>query len=106
MAKVIKLSDTHTIEQEAAEWIVRLDGGDADDNAIEDFNTWLRKDSRHRTEFVRFANLCGGMVTLSTMAELIPLKDIEIRNITRHVYFPNIEFNRLAFGEPDIINVH
>ena len=72
MDKVINIRETDRIEDDAAKWIVRLDGGTPDEVTLDAFASWLEQDQRHRARFVDLANLWGNMDSLSTLANLIP----------------------------------
>ncbi len=82
MGKVINIRETDRIEDDAARWIVRLDGGSPDEETIDAFSSWLEQDQRHRARFVELASLWGNMDSLSTLANLIPLNETGLAQST------------------------
>lgn len=51
MSGIIQFKSTAEIDQEAAAWVWRLDDGKASEELRRSFETWLRKDARHRRAF-------------------------------------------------------
>lgn len=44
---------SHEIDEAARQWLARLDRGDADPQALQQFETWLAADRRHRGAYLR-----------------------------------------------------
>lgn len=51
MSGIIQFKSTAEIDQEAAAWVWRLDSGQGSEELRRSFETWLRKDARHRRAF-------------------------------------------------------
>ena len=57
MTGIIQMKSTAEIDQEAAAWVWRLDDGQGSEELRRSFETWLRKDARHRRAFEDMSGL-------------------------------------------------
>lgn len=62
------------IQEQAAMWIARLDGGNLDAKGREELRVWLKQDSSHQSALEQMAQVWGAMDSLAILAELFPDK--------------------------------
>jgi len=72
MTNVVRLPEKHKIEQEAAEWLVRLDGDSAlSKQQLDSLRQWLKQSPVHREQLRSLAGLWDKMNVLTELA--VPL---------------------------------
>lgn len=76
MKNVIPLHRKRHIEEEAAAWVARADGGALSDHDKERLRCWLAEDADHAAAFERLAKIWGQIDCLELLAEVIPLPEV------------------------------
>lgn len=74
LKNVLQFSNRDTIEEEAASWLVRLDGGPMGADEMEEFRAWLNRDPRHRKTLEKQVRVWGDLDSLGMLADVFPLK--------------------------------
>ncbi len=59
--KVVSLPDIDALEEQAAEWLIRLDEGDVSIEEVNQFKQWRNKSVYHREAFVKMAPIWGSL---------------------------------------------
>ncbi len=77
MDKVIELQSVNKVREEASEWVIRFENESVGPDDVQSFRQWFNISSEHREEFLELARLWGGMDLLSTLAEIMPLSELE-----------------------------
>lgn len=67
-------SDRLTIKQQAAAWLVKIDGGELDNADNTAFNDWLNADEQHKTCFFSLANHWDSLAIVELLADYYPLQ--------------------------------
>jgi len=67
--KIVSLPDAKLIEAEAAEWVMRLQDGDAPKSVMADFDGWCLQSTRHRETFNQLSNFWGGLDFVAQLAD-------------------------------------
>lgn len=84
MKNVLKFPERSTVEKEAAEWLIKLDGDDVPSpEEREILQEWLNRSPMHREELQDLAKLWGKMNVLTELA--VPLGKPK-RHLSRTVY--------------------
>jgi transmembrane sensor len=92
MSEVVKLRTRAEIDEEAAAWIWRMEGGPADGADPEAFEAWLRQDPRHRRAIEELSKVWETLdgITASSLAaspELPAVAEVQQRARRRTVWF-------------------
>lgn len=74
MKNVVPLRGMNHIEEEAAAWVARIDGGELSDADKVRLQTWLAESTRHAAAFERVAKLWNEMACLELLAEIVPVQ--------------------------------
>lgn len=75
MEKVIEFPEARVIEQEAAEWIVRLERSEKPSpQEIAELNQWIKRSPRHKRILIRYATLWSDMDVLSALMLFEPVR--------------------------------
>lgn len=72
MSKIVEFPDKDAIQEEAAYWLVKLDGGDLSMADKERLRAWLARSRQHRQALKELANLWGEMDCLQVLSQLAP----------------------------------
>lgn len=75
MKNIIRFPDTRRIDEEAAQWLVRLDGSELAQDEHGALEAWLQRDDRHGAALRRLGEVWGQMDCLTALAPLFPLND-------------------------------
>lgn len=73
MADILNFPERDRIEQEAAEWLVKLDNGPLSDEEAAQLSLWLERSGEHRRTIVELCSLWDDMDIMSELSELFPL---------------------------------
>ncbi len=84
MKNVVQLPDRVRVEEEAAQWVARLDRGKLDGRERKALRDWLAQDPTHGPALQRMAQLWGGLDCLAILAELFPGEARSPRDAWRH----------------------
>ncbi|MFA5549072.1 MAG: FecR domain-containing protein [Porticoccaceae bacterium] len=76
MKNVVQFPDINAIQEEAALWLARLDGGEMSAAHRQALQAWLDSDIRHQQALSDMAQLWGQMDALAVLAELFPLQAV------------------------------
>lgn len=82
MSRVIPFPDKARVEEEAANWVARLDRGTLDDREQQALRTWLASDPSHREAVTRMARLWGDLDCMAILAETFPQEQVVARPVT------------------------
>lgn len=75
MEKIIEFPEARVIEQEAAEWIVRLERSEKPSpQETAELNQWIKRSSQHRRILIRYATLWNDMDLLSALMLFEPMR--------------------------------
>lgn len=74
MKTVIPFLDKTRIQEEAAEWVARLQSDPLTATERDRLKAWLSSSSQHREAFERLARLWNDMACMTVLAELFPLQ--------------------------------
>ena len=91
MKNVVQFPDNNTvqaIEDEAALWVARLDGGQLSEQQRQQLQVWLDSDLRHRQALSQMAEFWGQMDTLDVLADLFPLQADKKPTLPKKRYSP------------------
>jgi transmembrane sensor len=72
MSQIKVFKDKNTIQEEAAEWVVKLDNQDLSAEERAAFIAWIKESLRHKLEFIELAKVWGNMDLLAQLAEEVP----------------------------------
>jgi transmembrane sensor len=70
MNEIKAFKNKQSIQDEAAQWVVRVDGDSLSEAERETFAIWLKNPS-HKKEFIELANIWGNLDVLQEVAELV-----------------------------------
>lgn len=76
MKNIVQFPDINAIQEEAALWLARLDGGEMSAAHRQALQAWLDSDIRHQQALSDMAQLWGQMDALAVLAELFPLQAV------------------------------
>lgn len=79
--RVIEFPETETVQDQAAEWLARLDADDLEADTIAAFKQWLRQSPEHRQVFEKHQRLWSDMNVLARMEA--PLKSPQAQRAAR-----------------------
>ena len=78
MEDILEFPDLRRVEQEAADWLIKLDRNvEPSADELENLREWLSRSSAHREELLSLARLWGNMNVLTELA--VPLGDVGAR---------------------------
>jgi transmembrane sensor len=69
MSKIVDISGQASIEQEAAQWVTKLDGSRLPAGEFAIFRTWIEASDLHREAFEKVAAVWGELDSMSVLAE-------------------------------------
>jgi transmembrane sensor len=72
---IVRFPDAGAIEAEAAEWLVRLDGGTLSGEEYAKYQEWLARSPMHRDLFQRLSAVWDNLDTVKAYAEPLPRLD-------------------------------
>ena len=75
MTNIVNFPDRAAVEEEAAVWLVRLDGGGLPEEQRPQLRAWLAADPTHPEALRRMAVLWGQLDSLRVLAELFPREE-------------------------------
>ncbi|WP_375204233.1 FecR family protein [Hyphococcus sp.] len=75
--RVHHLKDRTALEEEAAQWVWRLDAEDAGPELRAEFNAWLKKDPRHARAVEEFKKVWGRLDELAVLKQDAKLKTVK-----------------------------
>lgn len=79
MAEILNFPDRSSIEEEAARWLAKLDGGVLSEQEAASFHEWLNASVEHRHALTELCTLWDKMGVLSELSELFPLAHTSVR---------------------------
>lgn len=79
MVEILQFGSKQEIREEASQWVLRLDDPEIDEQTLESFLTWIEASPQHRQEFIEIASVWGNLDTLSELAGVIPLEELNLR---------------------------
>jgi len=93
MKNVYKLVDNQTVKDEAADWLIRIDGDQVpDEQVLAQLREWCAQSPQHREQFVRLAAMWDNLNVLTELAVPVgrPAPRQRERSLfdTLHSYFP------------------
>ena len=91
--------DRETIEQEAREWLIRLDGDDEPSSAqITELRTWVARSPAHREELLRISEFWddANILTELSIPLTTPQGEHKPRNTFNSLWAPLFAFNRYS----------
>ena len=77
MSEIVKLRTRADIEEEAGQWVWRLDSGAVGSAEQEAFDAWLRQDPRHRRAFEELSRVWNTMDGLEGAKDALRAQDLE-----------------------------
>src|SRR5690606_31032601 len=72
MKNIVQFPDLNVIQEEAALWLAKMDGGELSDDQRQQLQAWLDSDHHHGQALSEMAELWGQMDALAVLAELFP----------------------------------
>jgi len=72
MANILQFPEQSRIQEEASQWLIRLDCGSLSDEEAEAFSAWLNTNQQHRDTMVELCRLWDNMEVLSELSALFP----------------------------------
>ena len=71
MNNIVKLVNIERVQEQACDWVARLDAGNMSDAERDALTEWLNEDPRHGKTLVEMTDLLDGMTILSELSELV-----------------------------------
>ncbi|MEJ8567939.1 FecR family protein [Elongatibacter sediminis] len=73
---MIRFTRKIEIQEQASEWVIRLENSDLSQSDVDEFLAWLDRGPHHRKEFYELISVWEGLESLSNLADIIPLDDL------------------------------
>lgn len=101
MNEIKAFKNKQSIQDEAAQWVVKLDGGSLSDTERESLVAWLKNPS-HKKEFLELANIWGNLDVLREIAEIVTVDNsrddaLAVTNVEHLVQAKPQRQNRLGY---------
>lgn len=78
MSKIVRLQNVEQIQEQACNWVAKLDGGNLSETERGALTQWLNEDPCHGKVLIEMAELLDDMRILSDLSETIPLDTLSV----------------------------